>query len=148
MKIEPQVTYENISKALDISRDRYKHIVRYIMNIMKDYQGDVVDIVKEIPLNLKGKEKYFAMYMMGSSSSPVFSKMKDMQKATFIKSIMEVLKIGQEEAESITNYMVNEDLENMKKNYVPTNIDMIKKIIDSDFTETEKNYLLFMLGLI
>ena len=116
MKTEPQVIYENISKALDISRDRYEYIVRYVMRMLKDYQGDVIDIVKEIPLNLKGKERYFTMYMMGNSTSPAFSRMNDKQKAGFIKSIMEILKISQEKAESITNYMVNEEMENMKKN--------------------------------
>jgi hypothetical protein len=147
MKTE-QVPYENISKSLDIPRDRYVHIVIYILRMLKDYRGDIVDVVKEIPLNLKGKERQFTMFVMGHSSSSVFSKMSDKQKANFMTDIMEVLKIGQEDAESVTNYMANETQENMKKNYVPTLVDIIKKIIDSNFTETEKEYLLFSLGLI
>lgn len=141
-------TYENISKALDISRDRYEYIVRYVMRMLKDYQGDVIDIIKEIPLNLKGKERYFTMYMMGHYTSSAFSRMNDKQRAAFINSIMEILKIDQEKAESIIHHLSNEMFENMKKNYVPTVVDMIKKIIDSDLTEKEKDYLLFSLGLV
>ena len=148
MKTEQFVTYENISKALDISRDRYEHIVRYVMRMLKDYKGDVVDIVKEIPLNLKEKERYFTMYMMGHSSSSAFSRMNDKQKAAFIQSIMEVLKIDQEKAESITYHMANETMEEMKRDHVPTVIETIKKVIDSDFSEIEKDYILFTHGLI
>jgi hypothetical protein len=141
-------TYENISKALDISRDRYEHIVRYVMRMLKDYQGDVIDIIKEIPLNLKGKERYFTMYMIGRSTYSAFSRMNDKQRAAFINSIMEILKIDQEKAESIIHHLSNEILENKKNNYVPTVVDMIKKIIDSDLTEKEKDYLLFSVGLV
>jgi hypothetical protein len=148
MKTEYQTTFENTSKALNISRDRYEYIVRYVMRMLKDYQGDVIDIVKEIPLNLKGNERYFTMYMMGNSTSSAFSRMNDKQKAGFIKSIMEILKISQEKAESIIHHMAEETRENMKKNYFPTDIDIIKKIIDSEFTETEKDYLLFTLRLV
>lgn len=145
---ETQTTYEVISEALNISRNRYEHIVLYMMQMLKDYKGNVAEIVKEIPLNLKGKERYFAMHMMGHSSSSAFSIMKDKEKAAFIKSIMEALRISQEKATSITRHMANETMEEMKKDHIPTVIETIKKVIDSDFSEIEKDYLLFTYGLI
>jgi len=144
---EPTATYEDISKALGISRDRYVHIVRYVMQMLKDYQGIIVDFVKEIPLNLKGKERHFAIHIIGHSSSPVFSRMNDKEKAGFIRIITEALKISQEKAESIIYNMTSETMEEIRKGNIPTVIDTIKKVIDSSFTENEKDYLLFTFGL-
>lgn len=142
MSTEPLVTNKDISEALNISRNRYEYIVLYVTQMLKDYQGNVTDIVKEIPLNLKGKERHFAMHMIGRSSSSTFSRMSDEDKTTFIKDIMEALRISQEKAVPIIQDMANETSEEMK------NIDTIKKIIDSNYTEIEKDYLLFMVGLI
>ena len=148
MTIEQLTKHEDISKALNISRNRYEYILLYVTQMLKDYQGDIADIVKEIPLNLKGKERYFAMHIMGYYSSSAFSRMNDKDKAGFIKNIMDALRISQEKAESITHQMANDTLEEMKKDHIPTVIETIKKVIDSDFSEIEKDYLLFTYGLI
>jgi hypothetical protein len=38
-------------------------------------------------------------------------------------------------------------MEEIRKGNIPTVIDTIKKVIDSSFTENEKDYLLFTFGL-
>lgn len=135
----------HIIKELNISKDRYVHIISYIQQLLKDYRENPVDIIREIPLNLKGNEKYFAIFVVGRFFSPLFYKMNDKEKAEFVIDIADALKFSDESIASITDYMIiikNEMLTN-----VPT-IDIIKKIIDSKFTDIEKNYLIFIYGLI
>lgn len=148
MMTRPQYTYEDISKALNISRDRYKHIVLSITRMMKDYRENVADIVKEIPLNFKGKERYFAMFMMGRSSSSQFSIMNDERKADFIMSTIGALKISQDMAILIASDVDNMLLGDKEGYYDISTIDIMKKVIDGDLKDVEKDYMSFLLGLI
>lgn len=80
MNTKSPATYTDISYGLNISKERYEFITSYVTQMIKDYQGNVADIIKEILLNLKGNELYFTMYMMGQSSSRVFSSSNDKAK--------------------------------------------------------------------
>lgn len=73
MSTEQQITYEDIAKALNIQGNRYEYITSYMIQMIQDYRGDIVDIIKEVPLNLKRNERYFAMFILGNSSYPEFS---------------------------------------------------------------------------
>ena len=66
---------KDILRELNIQDDRYGYIMSYVMQMIKDYNGYIVDITKEIPLNLKGKERYFAMFTVGNAFAPAFSSM-------------------------------------------------------------------------
>jgi hypothetical protein len=145
MSIRQQVTFEDISKALNISKERYEHIVSYVYQMIKDYRGNAADIVKEIRLNLKGNERYLTIYMIGNSSSFTFLRSTDKQKSEFISSITNALKFDQEGTVSVAQHMIQIILEDIDNN-VPT-IDTIKKIINGNFMDTEKEYMLFSFGL-
>lgn len=147
MTIGQSITYLEISKALGISRDRYDYIISYIARMTKDYQGDVVDIVKEIPLNLKGKERYFAMFLVGRSSSPLFSSVNNEQKGEFIMEIVDTLKISQDMAMLITADIHSNVLKHKKEGIDVSTIDTIKKVIDGDINDVEKDYTSFTIGL-
>ena len=54
-----QVTYSDIAKELNIPRNRYDHIMSYVIQMITDYRANIADIIKEIPLNLKGERKIF-----------------------------------------------------------------------------------------
>ena len=148
MRTEQSTIYLDMSKAFDISKDRYEYIMSYIARMIRDYQGDVVDIVKEIPLNLKEKERYFAMFIIGRYASSPFSSVNDERKGEFITDIIGALKISQEMARLITSDIQNRIPKDTKENINISTIDIIKKVIDDDLKDVEKCYVAFVLGLI
>lgn len=148
MKIEQSKIYLDMSKALGISKDRYEHVMSYIARMSRDYQGDILDIIKEIPLNLKGKERYFAMFIIGYSSSQPFSSINDERKEEFIVDIINTLKISQEMAGLVISDLKNRIPKEKTENANVLIIDIIKKVIDGDLKDVEKDYVSFVLGLI
>lgn len=147
MSIETKVIiHESILKGLNISRDRYKYIISYIMQMIKDYKGHPIDIIKEIALNLKEKERYFAMFTLGSSLSPLFNEMDDIEKEHFVTDIINALKFNEEKVAIITEYMSDTVEKQMREN--ATNTEVIKGIINSKFTDIEKDYIIFILGMV
>jgi flagellar motor switch protein FliG len=148
MTIGQSITYLDISKALGIPRDRYEHITSYISRMTRDYQGNVVDIIKEIPLNLKGKERYFAMFLVGRYSSQLFSSVNNEQQGELIMEIIGTLKTSQDMAKLITDEIENKVLKNTREYDDTSIIDMMKKVIDRDLKDVEKDYMSFALGLI
>lgn len=148
MRKEQSTVYLDMSNALGISRDRYEYIMSYIARMTRDYKGDVVDIVKEIPLNLNGKEKYFALFIIGRYSSSSFSSINDERKGKFITDIIDELKINQEMARLITSAVQNRIPKNAKENINVSTIDIMKKVIDGDLKDVEKSYVSYVLGLI
>jgi len=150
-----QVTYADIAKELNIPRNRYDHIMSYVIQMITDYRANIADIIKEIPLNLKGKERYFTMFIMGHSSYPTFNEANDEEREKFIVGISDALKLSQERAGSITQDTEEAVIKEIEKqpepskdeNIVPT-IDIIKQVIDSNFADKEKDYIVFVIGLI
>lgn len=147
MTTEQSVTYLDMSKALGISRDRYEHIRSYITQMTKDYQGNVVDIITEIPLNLKEKERYFAMFLVGRYYSPLFSIINNEQKGEFVMEIIDALKINQDTARSITFHIENRILQDTKEDSSISTIDIIKQVTYGDLEDVEKDYILLTIGL-
>lgn len=139
-------TINSILKGLNISNGRYIHIISYIQLMIKDYKGQPVDMIKEIPLNLKGNERYFAIFYAGNSFSPLFSEMDDKEKTDFIVNITDALKLDKERVAATADYMSDTIREQMKEN-IPT-IEIIKGIINSKFTDIEKDYIIFVFGMI
>lgn len=139
--------HEKILKELNISEERYEHIVSYVMQMIYDYNGDVIDIIKEIPLNLKGNERYFTMFVIGNSSSPSFHTTNDKEKEKFIIDTAESLKISKERAILTSDYVANVILEDMEEKHISV-VDSMKKIINSNFSDLEKDYMLFIYGLV
>jgi hypothetical protein len=139
--------YTDMSKIIDIPMDRYKYIMNYLARMARDYKGDLIDILKEIPLNLKGKERYFAMFIIGYSFSPSFSNLNEERKAKIVTDIMNTLKISQDMAMIIASDMYNRILKAKKENVHVSTIDTIKKVIDGDLKDAEKDYASLMLGL-
>lgn len=139
--------HTKILKALNIPDERYEFIVSYVTRMIIDYNGNVADILKEIPLNLKGNEKYFTVFVIGNASSPSFSMTNDKEREKFITDTANSLRLSKERTTLITDYMEDIILEEIGKKHVSI-VDIIKKIIDSNFTYTEKDYIIFVLGLI
>ena len=136
--------YKSILKELNISKDRYMHIIHYIQQMMIDYKLHPVDIMKEIPLNLKGNERYATMFIVGRSLSPLFYKMDDKEKTEFVVTIANALRFSEDRVAMIAEYMTIIK-EKMRKN---APVDVIKMIINSQFMDTEKDYMLFIFGIV
>lgn len=147
MTIGQSITYLEISQALGITRDRYEHIMSYMAQMTRDYKGDVADIMKEIPLNLKGKERYFMMFIIGRSSSPLFSSVSDEQKGEFITEIIDTLKISPDMAKLITEDIYSNMPKHRKEDINISTIDIMKTVIDGDLKGVEKDYTSFTIGL-
>ena len=63
----------------------------------------------------------------------------------FITNTTNAMKLNKERATLSTDYITYIIIENIGK--VPT-VDIIKNIVNSDFTDTEKDFILFILGII
>lgn len=147
MDIKLTSTYTELSIRLNIPMDRFQYIASYVAQMINDYQGNVADIIKEVILNLKGNERYLVMYMMGRSSSKIFSKASDQRQEEFVNSILGALKITEERIDPITTYILNNLIREEDKTDLPT-IDIIRQIINSNFADNEKDYIMFTFGLI
>ena len=147
MNMEQQITYQDIAKALNIQGNRYEYIISYTIQMIKDYRGNVTDIIKEVPLNLKKNERYFSMFVLGNSAYPDFSEQDAGEKERFITNIIGAMKLNKERAESISEDIENTIIRDTKEGEDIPSIDMIKKIIDGNFKDSEKDYALFILGM-
>lgn len=136
----------NIAQGLNIPMDRQTHIISYIDQMIRDYRDSSIDITKEIYLNLKGNEIYFAMFIIGDHFSPIFYRMDDLERADFLTLFADVLGFSNERVGMMADYMKDKLKKEMKEN-VPV-IDMMKGIIDSKFTDKEKGYMLFIFALV
>lgn len=145
MNTKEEDIIESILKGLNITKDRYKHIIYYIQHVVGDYKENPVDIIKEIPLNLKGNERYLAMFIVGRFFSPLFYKMDDKEKTDFIVNIANALKFSDERVALVAEYMTTIKIETRKN---VSTIDIIKNIINSKFIDTEKDYIVFIFGLV
>lgn len=139
-------TINSILKELNISNKRYIYIISYVQRMIKDYKGQPIDILKEIPLNLKGNERYFTIFYVGNSFYPLFSEMDSKEKEDFVINIAKALKLSNERIAVTADYMSDTIKEQMKEN-IPT-VEIIKGIINSKFTDVEKDYMTFVFGMI
>jgi len=136
----------SILKGLNIPNDRYTYIMSYIQRMIRDYKGQPVDIIKEIPLNLKVNERYFAIFYVGNSFSPLFLEMDNKEKADFVINMANSLKLSEEKISATADYMSDTIRKQMNENV--SAVEIIKGIINSKFTSAEKDYIIFVFGMI
>jgi hypothetical protein len=139
-------TINSILKGLNISNERYMHIISYIQRMIRDYKGQPVDIIREIPLNLKVNERYFAIFYVGNSFSPLFLEMDSKEKADFVINMANALKLSEERIVATADYMSDTVRKQMSENV--STVEIIKGIINSKFTSVEKDYIIFVFGMI
>ena len=137
---------KNILERLKISEDRFNHIMLYIGQMIKDYKGSPIDVIKEIDLNLKGNERYIALYATGSYFHNKFIKMSDVNQSEFVDSITDGLKISGERADKIQEYMMKITEEYFNKNISQAQV--FQEVVNSQFSNTEKDFIIFTFGLI
>ena len=137
---------KDILRELNIQDDRYGYIMSYVMQMIKDYNGYIVDIIKEIPLNLKGKERYFAMFTVGNAFAPAFSSMNKEEKGLFIKNVTNTMKLSNERSDEIADHMMEKIIKDIDKDI--TVVGTIRDIVSSGFTDSEKDYIMFTFGLV
>lgn len=135
-----------VAKGLNISTDREIHIIFYVDQMIKDYRGSPIDIIKEININLRGDEKYFAVFVTGYRFNPIFSMMKDIERTDLLTIMADVLAFSDKDLNLMSDYIKNTVKKDMEKK-VPI-IDIIKGIINSKFTDKEKGYLIFVFTLV
>lgn len=135
------ITRENtlslgIQDSLNISESRREHIISYVKMISKGPE-DVCNVLKEIPLNFKGNEKYFAIYIVTLFIIHHSDNLKKEKQDIFLDDIWHS-----------TTKCFGLDLDNLldilsgllKK-------DTLIEVINGPFTENEKIILLFLFYL-
>lgn len=137
---------KELKMSLNITDEREKYIKSYIRRMIKDYKGHPIHIIKEIPLNLKGDERYFAMFLTGNYFAPLFNKMNEIERTEFMVIIADALKFDNESIQMMSEYMTDTVRIQIREN-IPTS-KMIKDVIDSKFNDKEKDYIIFTLGII
>lgn len=128
-------------EKLGIDSSTEQKIINYINTIYREYKVPI-DGIKEIPLNLKGNQKYFAIFYYGTLYSNVFFKMTDEEKRIFLSYIVEELKVSSD----IIDYTIQHVIPVKDEKIFLT--DIINSIIDNKFTEKDKYYMLFSYGLL
>lgn len=127
----------SIQNSLNISESRREHIINYIKMSSKGPE-DVCDILKEIPLNFKGNEKYFAVYIVSLFVIHHSDRFKKEKQDIFLDNIWHS-----------TAKCFGFDLDHL----LEILSDLLKKkdtlieVINRPFTENEKIVLLFLFYL-
>lgn len=135
-----------VIQGLSISPDRGIRIVSYVNTLMRDYENLPSEALKEIPLNLKSNEKFFASFVLGNRYAPIFIKMNTEEVETFLSGIAESLKIYEDKETEILDYLVDDVMGKMveAKMNLP---DIVKNMANSKFSDIEKDYIFFSYGL-
>lgn len=135
-----------IGESLKISVNRQMQIIANIGRMIKDYRNNPLNIYKEISLNLRGNDKYFAMFIIGNYFSEAFSTMDHEEQKILLADIMDSQKFSDDTASEIGDYLknfINKALKEEKRT-----IDIIKMVIDSNFGDKERSYIIFLFGLV
>jgi hypothetical protein len=72
--------------------------------------------------------------------------MDDKEKTDFVVNISKALKLSDERVSTTADYMSDTIKIQMKEN-IPT-LEIIKGIINSTFTDVEKDYIMFVFGMV
>ena len=134
----------SILKGLDIPNDT--HIISYVQRMERENKGQPVDMIKEIALNLKGNERYLAIFYTGLSFSPILAEMNDIETYDFMSYLEKALKLDEKRRFEISDYMIGTIRAQLRHHIA--DIDIIKGIINSKFTDVEKDYLIFVFGMV
>ena len=144
-KSETEITFSMILDGLKISKDRGRNIISYAKTLIRDYENNPADALKEIPLNLKSNGKYFAAFIIGNHYASMAIDMDAQQIETFLSGIAEILKISVDKELEIIDYLTNDVMGKMV--YAKLSLsDIIRNMANSKFNDTEKDYMFFVYG--
>lgn len=142
---EAEITFSLILDGLRISKDRRRHIVSYAETLIRDYENNPADALKEIPLNLKSNGKYFASFVVGNHYVSITIDMDAQQIETFLSGIAEILKISVDKELEIIDYLTDDVMGKMVDAKLSLS-DIIRNMANSKFNDTEKDYMFFVYG--
>lgn len=142
---EAEITFSMILDGLKISKDRGRDIISYAKTLIRDYENNPADALKEIPLNLKSNGKYFASFIVGNHYASMAIDMNAQQIETFLSGIAEILKISVDKELEIIDYLTNDVIGKMTDAKLSLS-DIIKNMANSKFNDIEKDYMFFVYG--
>lgn len=136
---------EIVTEGFDLSFKKTRPIFNYINQLLKDYPNDPSGALKEIPLNLKGNERYLADFILGNYYSPMFKELKEDEMVEFLATIADEIDLGTDRIDAVLGYIIEDIITKMKGQHITK---VIKTIISTNFSEKEKDYLLFAFGML
>ncbi len=126
---------------IDITRVR--EIIIYIKKLMKDYNGSAADVLRDIYHNIIGHEKYLVVYILGKNFT---EKIVIEEQVKLVSDILQKLDISDEKFKSTTHFLDNIfEAEIIDRHVYPPH--SIMKIMESEFEENEKVFMVFIYGL-
>lgn len=140
MLIEEGCLNLGIQERMNVSNHRAQYIVDYIKMVSKGPEN-FCDVLKEIPLNFKGNEKFFAVYVVTLFIIHHSDKFKKEKQEIFLNDIWEkaakCLGLNMGKYLDILSIFIKKDA---KK-------DVLSEIINGQFEENEKIFLLFLFNI-
>ena len=136
---------EITTKGFGLPFKKTSPIFNYIRRLLKDYPNDPVGALKEISLNLKRNERYLADFILGNYYSPTFKEMKESEMAEFLAQIAYEMDMGVDRMDVVLAYIIEDMIIKMREQSIT---DVIKTILSTDFSDKEKDYLLFSFGML
>ena len=100
-----------ILDGLRISKDRARSIISYTKILIRDYENNPADALKEIPLNIKSDGRYFASFIVGNHYASMTIDMDAQQIEAFLSGIAEILKISEDKELEIIDYLTDDVME-------------------------------------
>lgn len=142
---EAEIAFSLILDGLRISKDRGRSIISYTETLIRDYENNPADALKEIPLNLKTNGKYFASFIVGNHYASMVIDMDAQQIEAFLSGIAEILKISENKESEIIDYLTDDVMGKMTDARLSISA-IIRNMSNSKFNDTEKDYMFFVYG--
>lgn len=135
--IKENILSHGIQNTLTISDSRKDYIIDYIRMASKGPE-DVCNMLKEIPLNFKGNERYFSIYILSLFVAHYSDQFKKEKQNNFLDDMWhDAAKCFDLDLDKLLNILS----ELLKKG------DTLPDIINGPFKENEKMVLLFLFYL-
>lgn len=121
-----------------------KYLTEYLRKLMKDYKS-YTDVLRKIQIDIKGYQKYFVVYILAKNFKHIYSKMTEEEQSKFMVDLFDKLSLPTERAVDYIEFIGNISKEEVDQGLFPPW--SLKKIIESDFDDNEKDLLTFIYGL-
>lgn len=130
--------------TLNIAPYGVRQILAYLKVSMKQYNKNIVDILKDILLELKEYEKHFALFVLGKNFKYSYEKMSEDDQRKYLIDVAKVLDITDDKITSLLSYLMNL----IEKETISGPSNTIKRIVVSNFKDNEIDYLVLLRGLL
>jgi hypothetical protein len=133
-----------VMMVLFISPNGVKQILAYLKVLMKQYNKNIVDILKDILLELEEYEKHFALFVLGKNFKYSYENMSEDEQRKYLTDIAQLLCITDDKITNLLFYL----MDSIEKETINGPSSTIKRIIISNFEDNEIDYMVLLRGFL